>query len=192
MNLPATRAKLSTSVKFARAVVTPQCGAPSALSHVSMGSLRRLRQIVIWVLLIASTAIALSSKPAQASAFQYEYCTLSCSASAPATGTAGAPISMTGSSAGLYCDGEPNYQWDFGDNTSSSQQTPTHTYANPGTYNWTMKASIGSTTCTREGRITINARTNTLASVSAASYTGSRLASESIVAASSRQLRSII
>jgi uncharacterized protein (TIGR03437 family) len=90
---------------------------------------------------------------------------------------------LSGSATPVYCDGSPSYQWDFGDNTSSTDQSTTHTYANPGTYNWTFKVTVDGVSCTRTGQITIQARTNTMASVSAASYTGSQLARSSIVAA---------
>lgn len=183
MNQQANRAKHFADVEHARASVTRQCATPSAISRVCLNSRRRLGQIIVWVALIASTAITLSSKPAQAASPTYQYCVLSCSASAPTTGVAGAAVSMSGTATGVYCDGEPSFQWNFGDGSSSTAQSASHVYANPGSYSWTLNVSIGSATCSQSGRITISARANTLASVSAASYTGSRLASESIVAA---------
>jgi uncharacterized protein (TIGR03437 family) len=119
------------------------------------------------------------SQPAQA---QY-YCEVNCSASAPTTGTAGTAVTLSGSATPVYCDGSPSYQWDFGDNSTSTEQSTTHTYANPGTYNWSFKVTVDGVSCTRAGQITIQARTNTMASVSAASYAGSQLARSSIVAA---------
>jgi len=41
-----------------------------------------------------------------------------------------------------------SYQWDFGDNQTSTQQNPTHVYANPGTYNVTLTVSCGNGLCT--------------------------------------------
>ncbi|MCI0338953.1 MAG: PKD domain-containing protein [Acidobacteria bacterium] len=182
MNQLSTCAKLLTGVKFAKTGMTRQCAVLPALSRVSTGSLRHLGQIIVWAVFIASAAIMLSTKPARA-AGQYEYCTLSCSASAPATGSAGTAVNLSASATTVYCDGEPNYQWSFGDNTTSSGSSVSHTYASPGTYSWSLTISIGSTTCNRSGQITISGRASTLASVSAASYSGSRLASDSIVAA---------
>jgi gliding motility-associated-like protein len=39
------------------------------------------------------------------------------------------------------------YQWNFGDNASSTQFEPTHTYTSPGTYTITLIAGISSETC---------------------------------------------
>gem|GEM_PF-400953 len=40
--------------------------------------------------------------------------------------------------------------WDFGDGNTSTQQNPTHTYSNPGTYNVTLIVSNGNTACMDE------------------------------------------
>lgn len=162
---------------------------PTALPDSSSALWRRhLRLLIVRVVLIASAVIVTSIQPAQAAslsgAFAYQDCVLSCTASAPDTGTAGAVISMSASATGIYCEGSPSYSWNFGDGSpASSTQNPTHAYANSGVYNWTMTATLGSATCTQGGRITISAATRTVASVSAASYRGSALASEMIAAA---------
>ena len=41
-----------------------------------------------------------------------------------------------------------SYSWDFGDNTTSTQANPTHTYASYGTFNVTLTASDGTCTST--------------------------------------------
>ncbi|MBA3675678.1 MAG: PKD domain-containing protein, partial [Chitinophagaceae bacterium] len=52
----------------------------------------------------------------------------------PASVCLGAPINFTDQSNGL--DGSiQQYQWNFGDNTTSSQQNPSHTFNTAGTYN---------------------------------------------------------
>jgi len=164
-------------------------GAPTALPDSSTTLWRRiLRLLIVRVVLITSAVIVISIHPAQAAsltgAFAYQDCVLSCTASAPETGTAGAAVSMNASANGIYCNGLPEFRWNFGDGSpASSSQSPSHAYANPGVYNWTMMVTLGSATCTQGGRITISARVSVLSSVSAASYSGARLAAESIVAA---------
>jgi uncharacterized protein (TIGR03437 family) len=146
--------------------------------------------ILALVVLVGSSTIGPSGKYVLAAslagefAFQYDSCTLTCTASAPSTGTASTPVSFTASATATYCTGAPTYSWNFGDgSTTSSQQSPTHAYTAAGTYTWTLTVSISEASCTQSGTITINARTNPVASVSAASYSGSGLASEVIAAA---------
>ena len=57
--------------------------------------------------------------------------------------TAAASISSIGMTAIVAANASNNatqYSWDFGDNTSSTLSTPTHTYSNPGTYPVTLVA----------------------------------------------------
>jgi Zn-dependent metalloprotease len=54
-----------------------------------------------------------------------------------------------------------NFQWNFGDNTTSTATSPTHTYANPGTYTVTLVATgtgncVGIDTLVRNAYITVN------------------------------------
>jgi PKD repeat protein len=58
-------------------------------------------------------------------------------AGGPYSGTAGTLISFKGSATdpGANDAAGLTYLWDFGDNTTSTQQNPTHSYANAGTYN---------------------------------------------------------
>ena len=41
-----------------------------------------------------------------------------------------------------------NYQWDFGDDETSTLQSPTHTYSGPGEYNVTLTTATGGGKCT--------------------------------------------
>lgn len=41
-----------------------------------------------------------------------------------------------------------SYQWDFDDGQTSTQQNPSHTYANPGTYSVTLTVACGNGQCT--------------------------------------------
>jgi PKD repeat protein len=53
--------------------------------------------------------------------------------------------------------GATSSNWNFGDNTSSNQQNPTHTYANAGTYNVTLCIN-GSTTNCVQNSVTVKPR----------------------------------
>jgi PKD repeat protein len=61
-------------------------------------------------------------------------------------GTAPLPVSFTDTSTG----GPTSWLWDFGDGTTSTQQSPSHTYATPGSYTVSLRATnaLGSTTST--------------------------------------------
>jgi uncharacterized protein (TIGR03437 family) len=121
--------------------------------------------------------------PSGRTAYAQYYCTLTCTASAPSTGTAGNSLSFSASATTYYCEGTPNYVWDFGDGASASGASVTHTYAAAGTYSWRVTATLEGASADRSGTITISASANTVRGVSAASYDGSALASEEIVAA---------
>lgn len=61
-----------------------------------------------------------------------------------------------------------NYAWDFGDGSSSTQATPTYTFAQVGDYLVTLIASAQSSTCadTTQKRITITGITTSIADIS--------------------------
>jgi PKD repeat protein len=46
------------------------------------------------------------------------------------------------------------YAWTFGDGQSSAQQSPSHTYASPGTYTWSMTATWNGKSCSKTGTVT--------------------------------------
>jgi PKD repeat protein len=83
---------------------------------------------------------------------------ISASAGGPYTGTAGQPITMTGSISppGLAVQA---WLWNFGDGTSGSGQTVQKTYTQPGTYTVTLQVRPAN-----EGAVTVT----TVATVSAA------------------------
>ena len=43
-----------------------------------------------------------------------------------------------------------SWSWDFGDNSNSNQQSPTHLFSQPGAYNITLTVTDGTTGCTNE------------------------------------------
>ena len=49
----------------------------------------------------------------------------------------------------------PAFDWDFGDGTHSKEPYTTHTYETPGTYTWTVSATVQGTTVTKSGSIEV-------------------------------------
>jgi PKD repeat protein len=84
-------------------------------------------------------------------------CALSCSASAPAAGRAGEGLAFTATATPSGCAGTPVVAWTFGDGGTAAGLSPTHAYAVPGVYPWTMTASVAGVTCSRGGTLTISA-----------------------------------
>jgi hypothetical protein len=84
-------------------------------------------------------------------------CTLSCSASAPSTGLVGQALSFSATVTPSGCPaGSPVVTWSFGDGTTSTDRNPVKTYTLPGTYSWSLTASVsGASPCTRSDSITI-------------------------------------
>ncbi len=83
-------------------------------------------------------------------------CSLACTAAAPATGTAGVALSFDATATPSGCTGSPTYSWSFGDGGTSVQQSPSHTYASAGTFNWSMTAAVQGVSCAKTGSITIS------------------------------------
>lgn len=51
--------------------------------------------------------------------------------------------------------GADSYEWDFGDETISQEENPTHTYAGPGTYAVTLKAISGTNSASDIQEVTV-------------------------------------
>ena len=67
----------------------------------------------------------------------------------------GTTVTFTDASTGSA--GINSWNWDFGDGTTSSLQTPTHTYATAGTYDVSLTVNGSADTETKTGFITVNA-----------------------------------
>jgi PKD repeat protein len=75
----------------------------------------------------------------------------------PYSGTAGGAVSFTGSGSVPDKGDTLTYTWNFGDNTTSTQQNPTHTYTAAGTY------TVSLTVADQEGASTTSTTTATVA-----------------------------
>jgi PKD repeat protein len=82
-------------------------------------------------------------------------CSLACGASVPAVVPVGQAAAFSASSTPYDCAGSVSYQWAFGDGQGSAEQTPSHTYASPGLYAWSLVATIGPVSCSRSGTIAV-------------------------------------
>jgi PKD repeat protein len=87
--------------------------------------------------------------------FTYMPCTLTCDATVPATGQVGTAVSFAATATATSCTGTVTYVWTFGDGETSTQQNPSHTYASPGNFSWSMTALVASTICQKYGAITV-------------------------------------
>jgi fibronectin type 3 domain-containing protein len=94
-----------------------------------------------------STALTAQSPP----------CTVACAATVPSTAQAATPVAFAIVRPPCVND---RAVWTFGDSTSATSYSPTHTYATPGTFHWTLTLT-GTTgeSCSSSGNITITAPT---------------------------------
>jgi PKD repeat protein/glucose/arabinose dehydrogenase len=76
----------------------------------------------------------------------------------PSSGVAPLEVQLSGELSDRGAEDPPTYAWDFGDGETSTEVNPTHTYAEPGTYEATLTVTdaAGTTTDT----VTINVRTD--------------------------------
>jgi len=83
-------------------------------------------------------------------------CTLTCSGSAnPTSGQPPLAVNFTGNATATGCTGTPAYAWAFGDQATSTEQSPSHTYAAEGTYSWSLTVTVADQTCRKSGTITV-------------------------------------
>jgi PKD repeat protein len=86
-------------------------------------------------------------------------CSLSCSASVPATASTSTPVSFAATATPANCSGDVTYSWLFGDGASSQAPAASHTYAQAGSYEWTLTTTAAGQTCTRTGTIVVGTAT---------------------------------
>lgn len=88
-------------------------------------------------------------------------CTLSCDAVVnPSSGPAPLTVSFVGTESHQNCSGTPAFSWEFGDGETSTEQNPSHTYQNEGTYNWTFLVTLEGQTCSKNGQIRVLGTSN--------------------------------
>ena len=84
-------------------------------------------------------------------------CTLACAATVPSTAQASTPVAFAIQRPPCVND---RAVWTFGDSASATSYSPTHSYATPGTYHWTLTLTATSgESCSSSGNITITAPT---------------------------------
>jgi len=103
-----------------------------------------------------------------------EGCTLSCEASAtPEEGTWPLTVLFDAEAAPVDCTGPVSYFWEFGDGETSPEENPIHQYAAPGSYSWTMTATVESAvTCEKTGTIDVTSDCQILCSPTASPTSG--------------------
>jgi len=85
-------------------------------------------------------------------------CTVSCTASAPSSAIVSEAGSFSATATATDCSGSPSFVWDFGDGSATaSTQSATHSYAEPGTYAWTLTVTVDGQTCRRNGSVAVTA-----------------------------------
>ena len=83
-------------------------------------------------------------------------CTLDCEVTAPASTTVGTPVTFTSTvTPGPACSGSPTFFWTFGDGGTSTDPSPSHTYASSGQYAWRLTVTLDGVTCTKDGDIDV-------------------------------------
>ena len=84
-------------------------------------------------------------------------CAVTCAGTAaPSSGAAPLAVAFTATATPQNCAGSPSFAWVFGDGGTSTQQNPAHTYANSGTYDWTLTVTVGGTTCSKTGTVAVS------------------------------------
>ncbi len=93
---------------------------------------------------------------AEAVATEYGACAVSATTSVAASAAVGGAVTFQATPAAASCTGVASYLWDFGDGTpTSTLPSPTHVYAQGGTYTWRLVVSYGSFSTTVTGTITV-------------------------------------
>jgi len=83
-------------------------------------------------------------------------CALSATTAVPATAPVGTAASFSASATPTNCAFSPTFDWNFGDGSAHAfAATPTHTYASPGTFNWSLTVVSDTVSTVKQGTISI-------------------------------------
>jgi photosystem II stability/assembly factor-like uncharacterized protein len=90
-------------------------------------------------------------------AWQWSYggCAVGCAASVPEETVAHQGTAFTAAAFAPHCSGPITYVWDFGDGTSSSEASVSHTYGAAGVYSWKLSATAGGASAVKTGQISV-------------------------------------
>jgi len=109
----------------------------------------------IWV--VAYDNYGLRSETSNVVSVAWQSCQLSCSVQAPETAGIGQEVPYLGQFDAPGCFGTLKTHWDFGDGEGSNNRNVSHTYVSTGTFPWSFRASVGGSSCSQAGSITVDA-----------------------------------
>ncbi len=83
-------------------------------------------------------------------------CQVTCSASGPSSVMLGDAAQFSSTVSATNCaSGTPAFAWSFGDGATSTEQNPSHTYAQAGSYAWSVVATQDGESCSSSGTTTV-------------------------------------
>ena len=84
-------------------------------------------------------------------------CALGCSALVPDTAAPNVSVGFQATVSDAGCGGSPTFNWTFGDGQTSSEQNPSHAYASPGLYAWTLTVAEDGQFCQQYASVSVTA-----------------------------------
>ncbi len=82
-------------------------------------------------------------------------CAVYCEASTVNSAWPGIAVSFEGQVTTGNCQGEPSFQWQFGDGMESTDSPVEHVYKNKGDYTWNLGSVLGDASCLQTGSIRV-------------------------------------
>ena len=115
-------------------------------------------------------------------------CQVTCSAAGPSSVMLGDAAQFSSTVSATNCaTGTPAFAWSFGDGSTSTEQNPSHTYAQTGSYAWSVVVTQDGESCSSSGTTAVTVPPCTVtssASVPASAVAGTAVAFSASVAAS--------
>jgi PKD repeat protein len=69
----------------------------------------------------------------------------------------GGAAQFQASASATSCTGTPSFAWTFGDGATSTDQNPSHTYGQVGSYDWIVTVSQDGQSCSSSGTLSVTA-----------------------------------